>query len=419
MRLLRPLRDPPIALLWAGLATSAVGDQLYAVVLTWIAVAVFGAAAGYLTALQAAVVLLTALGSGRWADRRPHRSIMIGADLSRAAILAVVAAAWLVTGRPPAWGLVLAVLVLAVGQAMFGPALQATLPGLIVDRTLLPATNGLLDSTGRIARLLGPSLVALLAVWLPLVHFLTLDAATFLASATAVGLIGRLRPFPRVVPAPAETIGAAIARGFRAMRGHPLLGYALGATLAINGAWYAAMFLGLPLAIAHLGVRGPGGSGLGAYGLVISAYGCTNLLATLVVGNLTLPMRPGLRIFSGNMIVGSGILLLGAAMALPLPPAARLPCFMVAAGLAAIGGPMSDITIATLRQTLLATADMAAAMRAYMVMTNFGVLLGMLAAPALFYSVGIAATVALCGAAILLTGTTGMLRHGGVRLAAA
>jgi hypothetical protein len=48
MRLLRPLRDAPIALLWGGLATSAVGDQLYAVVLSWIAVAVFGAAAGYL-----------------------------------------------------------------------------------------------------------------------------------------------------------------------------------------------------------------------------------------------------------------------------------------------------------------------------------------------------------------------------------
>jgi DHA3 family macrolide efflux protein-like MFS transporter len=88
-----------------------VGDQLYA--LSWIAVAVFGAAAGYLGALQAAVVLLTVLGSGHWADRRTHRSVMIAADLSRAASLVIVAAAWLVLGHPPAWGLVLAVLVLA------------------------------------------------------------------------------------------------------------------------------------------------------------------------------------------------------------------------------------------------------------------------------------------------------------------
>ena len=66
VRLFRPLRDVPIALLWGGLATSAVGDQFYAVALSWIAVAVFGAAAGYLTALKAATVLVTALGSGRW-----------------------------------------------------------------------------------------------------------------------------------------------------------------------------------------------------------------------------------------------------------------------------------------------------------------------------------------------------------------
>jgi MFS family permease len=428
MRLLRPFRDVPIALLWCGLATSAVGDQLYAVALSWIAVAVFGAAAGYLTALQAAVVLLTALGTGHWADRRAPRPVMIAADLACAAVLVVVVVAWLALGHPPAWGLVLAAVVLAAGQALFRPALQATLPALIKDRTLLPATNGLLDSTNRLARLLGPGLVALLAGLLPLVHFLTLDAATFVASATAIALIGWLRPLPRAEPQAGESAGAAIARGFRAMRRHALLGYVLRSTFVINGGWYATMFLGLPLAIDQLGVHGPIGSGggsgsssagLGAYGLVISAYGCTNLLATLVVGNLTLPSRPGLRMFSGSIVSGTGTLLLGVMMALPIPPAARLPCLMGAAGLAAIGGPMSDITIATLRQTLLATSDMAAAMRAYMVMTNLGVLVGMAAAPGLFRAVGVAAGVALCGVAIVLTGMTGMLRHGGVRLASA
>ena len=355
MRLLRPLRDVPIALLWGGLATSAVGDQLYAVALSWIAVAVFGAAAGYLTALQAAIVLMTALGSGRWADRRAHRSVMIGADLARAAVLLVVVAAWLAVGHPPAWGLVLAVLVLAAGQALFRPALQATLPGLIADRTLLPATNGLLDSTDRIARLLGPGLVAAAGRISAARAFPDAGRRDLRWPRRGDRLIGRLRPLPRVgAGRGSESIGAAIARGFRAMRRHALLGYVLGSTCVINGAWYAAMFLGVPLAIEHLGVRGPGGSGLGAYGLVISAYGCTNLLATLVVGNLTLPARPGLRMFSGNMTTGTGILLLGAAMALPMPPAARLPCLMAAAALAAIGGPMSDITIATLRQTLLA-----------------------------------------------------------------
>jgi len=419
MRLLRPLRDTPIALLWAGLATSAVGDQLYTVVLSWIAVAVFGPAAGYLGALSAAMVLLTALGCGAWADRQPNRAMMIAADGACAGVLLLVMTVWLATGKPPAWGLVLAVGVIAAGQAFFRPALQASLPGLIPDRTLLPATNALLDTTGRIARLLGPGLVSLLAVWLPLVHFLALDAATFIVSAACILVIGRLRAMPHTPPADWESMAASVARGFRATREHAVLGFVLGSTFVINGAWYTAMFLGLPLAIDRLGITGPGGGGLSAYGLVISAYGCTNLLATLVVGNLALPVHPGRRVFSGGVTTGTGIALLGIAMAMPLPSEARLPCFMAAAGLAAIGGPMSDVTIATLRQLLLAMTDIAAAMRAYMVMTNAGALLGMLLAPALIRTIGPPAMVLLCGLAIALTGAIGLLRHRDVRLAVA
>jgi MFS family permease len=160
MRIVRPLRDRAVAALWAGLATSAIGDQLYAVALSWIAVSVFGAAAGYLTAFQAVVVLVTAIFCGRWADRRRHQTVMIAADLARAMVLILLVTIWVTFGRPPAWGLVLAVLVLAAGQVFFRPALQATLPNLIVDRAMLPATNALLDSTERIARLLGPGIVA-------------------------------------------------------------------------------------------------------------------------------------------------------------------------------------------------------------------------------------------------------------------
>ena len=58
-----------MALLWGGLSFSAVGDQLYAVALTWIAVGVLGSNAGYLSALQAFIALLEVLFIGAWADR--------------------------------------------------------------------------------------------------------------------------------------------------------------------------------------------------------------------------------------------------------------------------------------------------------------------------------------------------------------
>ena len=216
MLILQPLRDGAVMALWGGLATAAIGDQLYAVALSWIAVAVFGSAAGYLAALQAVVVLVTAFVCGTWADRRDHRRVMIAADVTRAAVLLLVVVAWALAGRPPAWGLVLAVLVLAAGQAFFSPALQAILPELVRTPALLPATNALLDTTERIARLLGPGLVALLAGLLPMMHFLSLDAATFVVSAASVVLIGRLRAFAPV-QTQGERIFGSIARGFRAM----------------------------------------------------------------------------------------------------------------------------------------------------------------------------------------------------------
>ena len=119
MRIFQPLRGAPVALLWGGLSLSALGDQLYAVAMTWIAVQVVGSNAGYLAALQSAVVLLAVLGIGRWADRWDHQRSMIGADLSRAAILLAVVIVWLATGGPSAAQLVAAIVVLAAGQAVF------------------------------------------------------------------------------------------------------------------------------------------------------------------------------------------------------------------------------------------------------------------------------------------------------------
>jgi hypothetical protein len=98
---------------------------------------------------------------------------------------------------------------------------------------------------------------------------------------------------------------------------------------------------------------------------------------------------------------------------LPMPMPARLPCLMAAAIMTAIGGPMSDITIATLRQTLLPAAEIAGAT---MVMLNLGQLLGMLTAPAVFHAIGVASGVMLYGGVMVLTG---LLRLKNVTLAVA
>lgn len=415
MRILAPLRLPQLALLWSGLALSAIGDQLYLVTLFWIAVGVLGAAAGYLTALGAASVLLAALVGGHWTDRWEQRHAMIGADLVRAAVLVALVASWILLGRPTAVGLAAVVIVLACGQVVFRPALQALLPALVPRAQLLPAANGLFDATERIARLLGPGLVGLLAAFIPTMHFLSLDATSFVISAIALLLIARVFAVPPLrADRPHGGLPAAVVRGFRAVRQHSLLGFILVvANGPINGLWYATYFLGLPLIIARHGVTGPGGTGLAAYGLVISAYGCTNLLGTLIVGSRDIPANPAPLIFGGNIVTGCGIALLGLAETLALPHALRLPAYVVTAGITAFGGPMGDIPVAVLRQTELPRAELPAAMRAFLVVNNAGALLAMLAAPVLFARLPAGAVIGGSGLAITAIGLVGLRRFAG------
>jgi hypothetical protein len=405
-----------MALLWGGLSFSAVGDQLYAVALTWIAVGVLGSNAGYLSALQAFIALLAVLFIGVWADRWEQLRGMIAADLASAAVLVGVVAAAVVSGRPGITGLVCAIVVLALGQAVFRPALQSVLPTVVEDARLLPAANGLLDATQRIARLLGPGLVALLVSAVPVIHFLTIDAVTFLASAAALSLIRRRRR--SALPAPArtarETVWSGIVRGYRATSRHPLLGYFLAVSGPLNGVWYAVYYLCLPLMIARTGPGLSGGqTGLGSYGLILSAYGFGNLAATVILGGRMLPARPQFQMFGGNVLYGCGILLLAAANFLPAEW--RLAGFAVAAAVTAIGGPMQDIPNAVLRQTRLAAADRAAAMRAYMAMSGLGILVAMLLTPAAITVFGITRVIVACSAVYLCVAALGLARFAGWR----
>ena len=399
-----------MALLWGGLSLSAVGDQLYAVALTWIAVGALGSNAGYLGALQALIALLAVLFIGVWADRWEQLRGMIAADLASAAVLLGVVAVAVASGGVGVTGLVCAIVVLASGQAVFRPGLQSVLPSVVEDPHLLPAANGLLDATGRIARLLGPGLVALLVSAVPVIHFLTLDAFTFLASASALALIRRRREAPPVQERIArEPIWRGIARGYQATSRHSVLAYYLAVSGPLNGVWFAAFYLCLPLMLA----RAEPGGGLGSYGLILSAYGCGNLAATVILGGRTLPARPQLQMLGGNFLGGCGILLLAAANLLPAEW--RLAGIAACAAVTAMGGPMQDIPTAVLRQTRLAAADRPAAMRAYMAVVYLGTLVAMLLTPAAIELFGVTRVIVACGAVYLCVAAMGLVRLAGWR----
>ena len=407
--LLRPLRCRPVALLWAGLAGAAIGDELFRVVLGYVAVRALGPDAGYLGVAQAVATLAALVLGARALDRLAPLPVMLAADLLRAGALAGLVGCWLVLGEPPAWALFGVIAALGVGQAAFRPAMQAALPVLADDRAMLPAANALMDTTEQLARLAGPGLLVLAAALLAEVHFVSLNVATFLLSALAVLTIMRIRQVPVRPKAGAEageTLWSAALRGVRAVRGHKLLRYMLMISGAQNGVWLACFYLALPLFLE----RGLGTGGLAAFGTVIAAYGVGNLTATLVLGNRPMPARPARQVMAGILLFGAALAAMAGAM--HLEAGWQVPAMALCATIAAAGAPVQDIVVATLRQTDLASADIAPAMRAYMVSVQLGTVVAMLGAPSLVAGWGPEAVVLGGGAVYLALGTIGFWRLG-------
>ncbi|MFI5273601.1 MAG: MFS transporter [Ktedonobacterales bacterium] len=399
MGFLRVLRDRHLATLWSSQVLSAMGDYLYAIAVLWIAVRVAGSRAGLVAAADVGASMVFGLLGGVLADRWDRRKTMIAADLVRAA--AVVTLPLLArSGALPLWYLVLVGAVLGAFGSLFDPALQASIPALVSGERLLQATNGLMDLTRRLARVLGPSIAGLLVAVMPLEQFFTLDAVSFVISAGAIASLGARYTWkpPRVEVVRAGVVGMAaeIAGAARLVRRQARLAWPLAAMGIIGGLWAIAFTLGAPILVAqalHAGV--------GAYGLIVGAYGVGNVAANLVVGSLPLRRKP-LWFFSGKLVLGAGFLLLAAAPSLPLA--------LVGAAIAAAGGPMGDISLLTMLQTELPANQLGKVFSLRYALEDGGALAGTLLAVPWFALVGVRTGIATSAVLMVALGAIGVLR---------
>ena len=395
MFVLKPLMHRRIASLWIGQVLAATGAEFYAVAVVWVAADLIGQDAGYLSALQAGGLLAGSLFGGVVTDRWRHGTTMIAADLMRAALVLVLSVAGL------CHALSLPLLVAIAGSvslitASFDPSLQATLPSLASDPVLRHATNGLFDATKRMARIVGPSLIAVVNGILPTAQFFTVTAATFLLSALAVRAVTRRLPIEPVHHA--ETGAAAVidsvVGGFRALRGHPVVIFGLLSSLIANGTWAIGYLLGMVLYL-----RQTSDDPLTSYGLMMMAYGIGNMATNLILASMS-PGRPAVRLVISRIIFGVGILL--------LPLGHGQVWLMAVAGFAAINGPLGDLAMLHLLQTCFPPHRLAQVWRTYMCVVFAGMFLAYLVAPALFGLFGIGPTIMASGAAAALSGVAGL-----------
>ena len=390
MILARTLADPPIARLWGALALAATGDELFRVALVWLAVLLVAEAASYLSALTGLVLMLGSALGGRLIDGRDPRGVMLAANLARAAIALLPVAAWL-AGGPMLAALALAAAGLASLRAQFDPAVQACLPRLTRDEASLIAANGLVDSTQRLARVIGPGLAGPLAWLIPIEHFFTVIALVLLASAALLAGLPRLPPPP---PAPGARRGG-VRDAAKLIARHRVLATMTAINTWIWGAWVVAIPLGLALVVAQRRPTWLGIDAVGAYAFLIAVYGAANLAANIWIAQRG--RRPGFALaYAGETILGLAIGAMGA-IAMTVSDAWLLPALAAAAFVGALGAPAHDIRFAFEVQTAPPRALIAPVFRVRMTAAWGAVFVAGLVGPTLVRWWGIGPTILLMG----------------------
>ncbi|MER6348678.1 MFS transporter [Streptomyces sp. NPDC001595] len=200
----------PLGRLVAANAISSVGDGVRFAALPMLAAAVTRdvfwvsvvAAAG-----RAAWLLAPFIGA--LVDRVPARRSMVGADLARCAVLALLSGC-AVTGWVPLPLLVLLAFLSGLAEVFFDSAAQAVVPSLAADRELERANARIIAAQITGTGFVGPPLgAALWAVWQPLPF--VVDAVSFLGS----GLL--LLRLPSKRPGGHGTDGGPADRGVRGL----------------------------------------------------------------------------------------------------------------------------------------------------------------------------------------------------------
>lgn len=183
------LRNRSFGLLWLGQLLSGAGDWLLLVAVPLYVFRLTRSASDAGLAFVAQVTPLLFLGpvAGVFADRWPRRDVMIVADLLSSASVGVML---LASARSELWLLLAAVFAENAFGTFFSPACAGLVPAIVGRDSDLAVANSWFASSGGIQRLaaapLGGALYALGGFGLPA----AIDAASYLASALLVALIG-------------------------------------------------------------------------------------------------------------------------------------------------------------------------------------------------------------------------------------
>lgn len=315
------VRNAALRRVFAAGVVSGVGDRLNQIALAALILALTDsvAQAGLVFVVSLVPYVLFGLVAGALVDRWNRRACLVGADVARAALVALIPLAASVS-LPLVYGLLFGV---TCARMIFTPAQQAVVPDL-VDRDDLVKANALIRTAQHLTDVIGfPIAGALVAVLVAQLGPLAgaqvafgLDAVSFAASAALLYGLPTARRTVGSGGASGESLKAQISVGLRFLLGHP--GVRLNTILFTAGALLLSSVQVLWVAFAWR-VSGTGAAG---YGALTALMGAGTFTGVLVVPLLSRRLGKGRTILLGFFVMGSALLGMGATTA--MAPAAAL-----------------------------------------------------------------------------------------------
>ncbi len=386
-----PLRQPLFRALWLAAVVSNVGTWMQNVGGVWL-MGDLTNSPFLIAMMQAASSLpffLVSLPAGALADLVDRRRLMIF-TLFWMAIAALVLGALTWQGAVTPASLLLLTFALGMGNAMYAPAWQSSVPE-ITGRDELSKAVALSGAGYNIARVIGPSLGGLA------ISAIGISATFILNGLSFLGVIWITYSWKRDPPethTPAEHIFSAIRSGIRYAQHSPLLQSVLirsGSFLFCASALWAL----LPIV-----ARGRLGLGAAGYGLLVGCLGTGSLIAAAVLPRFSQKFSLDAR------LTVSGIAFSVATLALAFSSSLYVICFSLV-----IGGfgwliTMVGVNIAT--QSAVPLWVQARALSLYVLVTQGGLAVGSFFWGSLASNLTDSGALALSGVGLLAGIVTGL-----------
>ena len=370
-----------------GQGISSFGDSITNTAMPLLVLALTGSglAMGVVGVLTTLPDLIVGLPAGAYADRWDRRRMMFAADLGRCVLTALVPiSVWL--GGPTLVVIFAVTFPMNVLRVLWLAAYTAAVPGL-VGRAEVPRANAIFEAVFNVGWIVGPALAGFLAAAIGPGATIAIDALTFLISAGAMLLVRRpLRAEGRSV----EThILTDIREGIAYVLGQPTL-------RACIALWTTTSVISTGLTTATIYyITIDRGLSSAVVGAVLSGFALGALLGSVAAARLAF-RATGLVMLAGAAVFGGCLLVI--AVGVPVP-------VMIAAAFVA-GAVNSNILVAYITMRTLASPDaLLGRVGATARTVSVGLTpIGALAAGALLDRIGGAATLALMGAALAVTG---------------